>query len=201
MGIKLFLDRMLGKPTGGTPEDDYWAADAVERRAAERAAERVRRYTPEPVPPLTPIGRTDGRCPSCLTVMEPRLTAGKQSCGSCGKVVHSKRRPIDSAVVLVTDGELSLIEDEWKRDHEIKARSPRELSPEWQARLAEAKAAGSHADATVEGAAQAIMSEFFANPLGSPRDIEDAALARIADPVTREEVSRRLWQLKVQVMG
>lgn len=103
--------------------------------------------------------------------------------------------------MLVTDGELSLIEDEWKRDYEIKARAPRQLSPEWQARLAEAKVAGPHADAVVEGAAQAIMSEFFANPLGAPRDIEDAALAIIADPATREEVSRRLWQLKVQVMG
>lgn len=181
------------------PEMDDWNAD-FDRRAAERAQKRAEQYAPKPVAPLTAIGRADQCCPNCSVPLDAQPTR-KFNCQHCGRAIHVKTRPLDGLRVLLTEHELPSLEEEWARDYEIKARTPKQISPEWAERIEQMRKAGPSANPLVEAAAQRIFQSFFSEPERSPVKVVDEALAAIEDEEIRDQVAERIQQLQVQFMG
>lgn len=152
--------------------------------------------------PFRAIGRTDDLCPYCLVTF-PKRPQRKAKCPACGGHVYVRSRPLDEARVLLSENDAVALEDDWKRHYEISSKQARPVSPEWQARIDEAKAAGAHSSPEVEVHAQRAMTQILQDCVAgiSPRDAKENALRSISDPSLREAVDQRIWQLQVQIIS
>ena len=151
-----------------------------------------------PLPAFRAIGETRDVCPTCGVALAKR-PGRKTMCKSCGEAIFVRTRPFDNERVLVNEAGVFAIEEDWHVQSKASQRQPKPMSDEWMRRIDEARNASPDADPEVERLAQQLFAELCASCLSeAPRDAKDRLLAGIADPVLRQRVDRRIWQLQVQ---
>ena len=146
------------------------------------------------------IGRLDDLCPYCLTAFA-RRPKRKTTCKACGNAVYVRTRPLDENTVLLCESDLPALEKDWEEHYKIETAKPRQISPEWQARINHAMTAGPDPDPAIERLAHAGFSYIIAEIRRgiAPRDAKDTYVASL-DEALRERVENRIWQLQVQSM-
>lgn len=151
------------------------------------------------------IGRTDDKCPYCLTCFVKRPKR-KTTCKVCGKPVYARTRPLDNQTVLLTDADAKLLELDWQEHYRIESSLPRPPDPVWQTRIKEASQKETDDDPLVEKLARKVFSEMLKGIVvgTSPRDAGKAAMHCILagyDDEVCKRVEIRVWQLEVRAIA
>lgn len=73
------------------------------------------------IPKLREIGTLFNQCPYCNAALSPRPKR-KTICKACGSAIHVKKRPIDGESALMTEKNLTEVEEDWMNDFHAKER-------------------------------------------------------------------------------
>jgi hypothetical protein len=159
------------------------------------------RFVIDSTPPtLLAIGSTECNCPYCMTPLE-KFPARATKCKQCGKKYFSRKRPFDEQQVVLREDELPALEEEWKKDYQIKQMQPRQPDPVWQERIRVALETDSHENPEVENAARVAFQDSIKLILNglAPRDATDHVLEKFSGKL-KEQIEIRIWQLQVRSM-
>ena len=76
------------------------------------------------------LGNIDSKCPNCDYVLDTKPTK-KKKCPNCGNYIFVRTRPLDRQKVLVTESQISKIEEQWTAYYEQIENEQLESDPEF----------------------------------------------------------------------